>query len=127
MVSCLVIDRNEGERQLLGGLMADIGFACTEVDAMEDGVRFCQHNHPDVVVMDATALPDARDFLRLTATSGRRWRPTVILYADKPDFDTMGEAILEGAAEFLMKPFDRDLLTFKLRQSGVLPPGARPC
>jgi len=32
----------------------------------------------------------------------------------------MGEAIREGAAEFLLKPFDRDLLKFKLRQSGVI-------
>lgn len=122
MVSCLVIDRNEGERHLLGGLMTDLGFSCTELSASEDGIRFCQEHDPDVVVMDASALPEARDFLRLTANTSRRvGRPVVILYADKPDFDTMGETMLEGAAEFLMKPFDRDLLTFKLRQSGVLP------
>jgi two-component system, chemotaxis family, chemotaxis protein CheY len=55
-------------------------------------------------------------------TTGRHGgRPVVILYADAPDFDTMGAAILEGASEFLLKPFDRELLTFKLRQSGVLP------
>lgn len=122
MVSCLVIDRNEDQRHLLGGLMAEMGFACTELSAPEDGIRFCHEHDPDVVVMDVSGLPQARDFLRLTANAGRRaGRPVVILYADNADFDTMGEAMLEGAAEFLMKPFDRDLLAFKLRQSGVLP------
>ena len=32
----------------------------------------------------------------------------------------MGESILNGASEFMMVPFDLDLLRFKLTQSGVL-------
>lgn len=122
MVSCLLIDRNAGERRKLSGYMAELGFLCMELPAPEDGIRYCHDHSPDVVVMEASALADAREFLRLTAISGRRTgRPIVILYADKPDFETMGESILEGAAEFLLKPFDRDLLKFKLRQFGVVP------
>lgn len=121
MVSCLLIDRNAGERQRLSGFMAELGFACTALLGAEDGIRFCLDHQPDVVVMEASALDDAREFLRVTGSTHRRTgRPVVILYADKPDFETMGESILEGAAEFLLKPFDRDLLKFKLRQSGVL-------
>lgn len=121
MVSCLLIDKNAGERQKLSGFMAELGFVCTELPAARDGILYCHDHSPDVVVMEASALDDAREFLRLTAISNRRTgRPIVILYADKPDFETMGESILEGAAEFLLKPFDRDLLRFKLRQSGVV-------
>ena len=121
MVSCLLIDKNAGERHRLSAFMAELGFLCTEVPAAEDGIRFCQDHSPDVVVMEASALTDAREFLRLTSFAGKRTgRPVVILYAENPDFETMGESILEGAAEFLLKPFDRDLLKFKLRQSGIL-------
>jgi DNA-binding NtrC family response regulator len=66
-------------------------------------------------------LPEAREFLRHATYQGQRTgRPVVIVYADQPNFETMGEMILDGAAEFLMKPFSKDLLQFKLKQAGVL-------
>ncbi len=121
MVSCLLIDKNAGERHKLSGLMAELGFDCAEMPAAEDGISYCRDHHPDVVVMEASALADARAFLKLAAASNpRHGRPVVIFYADKADFETMGETIREGAAEFLLKPFDRDLLKFKLRQSGLI-------
>jgi len=44
----------------------------------------------------------------------------VILYANEPDAEEIGQSILEGAADFIMQPFDLELLQFKLRQAGVL-------
>lgn len=122
MVSCLLIDRNAGERHRLSDLMAELGFDCIALPDASDGIRYCQNHHPDVVVMSASVADDARDFLRFAPAASRKdGRPVVIFYAETPDVETMGEAIREGAAEFLLKPFDRDLLKFKLRQSGVMP------
>lgn len=122
MVSCLLIDKDAGERHKVLGLMTGMGFECAESKGPEEGIRYCNENSPDVVVMEASQLLEAREFLRLTSRQGqRKGRPVVILYSDLPDFETMGETILEGAAEFLLKPFDRDLLKFKLKQAGVLP------
>ena len=117
MVSCLLIDRNAGERHRLSDLMAELGFDCTALPDMADGIRYCREHRPDVVFMAAPAAGDARDFMRFAPGAGG---PVVIFYADTPDVETMGEAIREGAAEFLLKPFDRDLLKFKLRQSGII-------
>ena len=44
----------------------------------------------------------------------------VILYANEPDAEEIGQSIMEGAADFIMQPFDLELLQFKLRQAGVL-------
>ncbi len=121
MVSCLLIDRDAGERQKVVSLLWDLGISCIERQEPEEGIRYCTEAMPDVVVMQASQLPAARDFLRLTRRQGRRWgRPVVILYADTADTEIMGGTILDGAAEFLLKPFDRDLLQFKLMQAGVL-------
>jgi len=120
MVSCLLIDRNAGERHKLSGLMAELGFDCTELPEASDAIRYCEMYRPDVVVMAAGTADDALDFLRF-APGTDDGRPVVIFYSDTPDVETMGEAIREGAAEFLLKPFDRDLLKFKLRQSGIIP------
>ena len=33
----------------------------------------------------------------------------VLVCTDKPDTDEIGRAIIEGAAEYLLKPFDREI------------------
>lgn len=99
--------------------MSELGFHCMAVSGTAEGVEVCGDRTPDVVVMEASQFDDARHFLGLAATS-RGSQPVVLVYSDTVDFETMGETILDGAAEFLLKPFDRDLLRFKLRQSGVL-------
>jgi DNA-binding NtrC family response regulator len=121
MVSCLLIDENAVARTTVSGLLAELGVTTMQLSEVEDGIRFCHENKPDVVLLEASALPRAKEFLRLVrhqgATTGR---PIVILYATSADMSVMGESILSGASEFIMAPFDRDLLRFKLMQSGVL-------
>jgi DNA-binding response OmpR family regulator len=121
MVSCLLIDQNIAERQRISALMKQLHIACHMLSEVEAGIRFCHENRPDVVLLEAAALPRAQEFLRLvrqqSKTSGR---PIIILYATAASMAQMGESILNGAAEFMMVPFDLALLRFKLTQSGVL-------
>jgi two-component system, chemotaxis family, chemotaxis protein CheY len=121
MVNCLLIDKNPVERQRLQQILDAAGFHCDERAGAEEGIRFCQESSPDVVVMEASAVKATKEFLRLVRYQGRASRrPVVILYADKPNMEAVGETIIDGAADFLVKPFDRDLLLFKLEQAGVL-------
>ena len=121
MVNCLLIDKNPAERQRLHQILSDVGIQCEERDGAEEGIRFCQESSPDIVVMEASGVGAAKEFLRLVRYQGRQSdRPVVILYADKPNMESVGETIIEGAADFLVKPFDRELLLFKLEQAGVI-------
>jgi hypothetical protein len=52
--------------------------------------------------------------------SGNGRPPVVFLYAETPDTDVIGQSIIEGAADVLMTPLDRDILEFKLRQAGII-------
>ncbi len=121
MVSCLLIDENAVARNDISGLMARLGVTTSQLADVEEGIRFCHENQPDVVLLEATALPQAKEFLRLVRHQGvATGRPIVILYATSADMSVMGESILSGASEFIMAPFDLDLLRFKLMQSGVI-------
>ncbi|MDE2447102.1 MAG: hypothetical protein KGO94_13075 [Alphaproteobacteria bacterium] len=116
-----MIDKNPAERLKLQQMLLGMGIECAERDGAEAGIRFCQEARPDIVVMEASGVTAAKEFLRLVRYQGRASnRPVVILYADKPDMASVGETIIEGAADFLVKPFDRDLLLFKLEQAGVI-------
>lgn len=121
MVSCLLIDRNSRERQRVSALLQQLGITVTELADVEAGVRFCHQNQTDLVLMEASALPRSSAFLRLVRHQGRNsGRPVVILYADRANMELMGESILQGASEFLLVPFDLDLLHFKLTQAGII-------
>jgi two-component system, chemotaxis family, chemotaxis protein CheY len=121
MVDCLLIDKNPGERQRLLHILSSLGLNCEERSGSEEGIRFCHERRPEVVVMEASKRTATKEFLRLVKYQGRTTsRPVVILYAERPDLEAMGETIMDGAADFLMMPFDGDLLRFKLEQAGVL-------
>ena len=120
MVSCLLIDQRASERQRIQAMLEPMCMSFDHCEAPDDGIRFCHEHRPDVVMMQATGLPAAKEFLRLVRYQGRNsGRPIVIMYSDKADLETMGGTILEGASEFLVGPFDRELLQFKLNQSGI--------
>jgi two-component system, chemotaxis family, chemotaxis protein CheY len=122
MINCLLIEKNPTERLRLSQIISGLGLSCSESAGAEEGIKYCQDKQPDVVMMAATSAKDAKDFMRLVGYHGRRiGRPVIILYADQPDMIDMADSIMDGAADFLMKPFDRDLLQFKLQQAGVLP------
>ncbi len=121
MVSCVLIDKNPFERGRISCLLDELGVVSHQLSDIEVALQFCHDNTPDVVMLEASALPEAKEFLRLVRHQGRSTgRPVVILYATETSMAAMGDSILNGAAEFMMLPFDLDLLRFKLSQSGVL-------
>jgi two-component system, chemotaxis family, chemotaxis protein CheY len=121
MARCLLIDENVAERGRIAGLLNQLGVTSHEISDIEEGIRYCHEQRPDVVLLEAAVLPHAKDFLRLVRHQSRlTGRPVVILYAQEADAAAMGESILNGASEYLLVPFDLDLLRFKLRQAGVL-------
>ncbi len=61
-----------------------------------------------------------REMVKRLRYSTKGKPPVVFLYAEHADTELFGQTILEGAADVLMMPFDRDLLQFKLKQAGVI-------
>ena len=120
MTRGLLIDEDGRGRQYLEQMLSGLGLETTLTTASEDAVRFCNDNAPEVVMLPASARGLApRELVKRLTLSGRGKPPVVFLYADTPDTEMFGQSILEGAADVLMMPFDRDLLHFKLRQAGI--------
>lgn len=115
MVSCLLIDKNPAEREKVASLLAEIGVQCAPM--LPRYVEFASlAEKPDFVF----AAADELDLEWLDMIKGRHaaW-PVVIVYSGTPDVEAIGRSIAHGVNDFLLKPFDRDLLKFKLLQAGV--------
>ena len=120
MTRCLLIDEDGRGRQHLAQMLSGLGLETALTARTDEAVRFCNDNAPDVVMLSAQARGGApREFVRRLRLSGRGKPPVVFLYADTPDAEMFGQTILEGAADVLMMPFDRELLHFKLKQAGL--------
>jgi two-component system, chemotaxis family, chemotaxis protein CheY len=121
MVECLLIDRNAGERHRVMSLLDGLGLRLTERSAVAEGLSYCNDNAPDVVLLAAQSPGlNSGDFIRRMRKAPGGRKTVVILYGEQPDADEVSQSILEGAADFILQPFDRDLLKFKLRQAGIL-------
>ena len=121
MTRCLLIDEDTAQQKRLQHLLAGLGLDTTLIAASDEAVSYCNDNSPEVVMVSAeNAGMEPREIVkRLRRHAGGR-PPVIFLYAATPDTELIGQSILEGAADVLMLPMDRDLLQFKLRQAGVI-------
>ena len=120
MTRCLLIDEEGRGRQHLGEMLSGLGLEMSQTNGADEAVRFCNDNSPEVVMLSARANGGApNEFVKRLRMSARGKPPVVFLFAETPDTEMFGQSILEGAADVLMMPLDRDLLHFKLRQAGI--------
>jgi len=120
MVRCLLIENDANERQKLSTMVAAFGFECEALSA-EKAASSLMENAPDLILMEARDDAGSRELLRLVQyRSETGSAPVVILYAEKPSLEDVGLAVVAGVAHFLAKPFDAELLRFKIEQAGLL-------
>jgi CheY-like chemotaxis protein len=116
-VQCLLIDHNAPERQRIAGLLESLGLICGDLENANESEVL----QSDVIFMDVTQAEAAQDLIvKLQHGRGAALRPKIICYAEAPQVDDMAAFILAGATDVLVKPFDLELLRFKLEQAGLL-------
>jgi two-component system, chemotaxis family, chemotaxis protein CheY len=120
MTQCLLVDDNPDTRQELSRVFGHLGFDLAESASPGHAIDHCRVHGPDVVVMSQRIEKAAPDFVKRVRRANRAKAPVVLVYMDRPDADSIGRMIMDGAAEYLMKPFDQDLVAFKLKQVGLL-------
>jgi len=121
MTRCLLIDEDGLEADRLQTLLGALGIDTAKRADAEDALAYCNDNAPDVVLLSAAGASERPgDFVRRLRRKVGGKQPVVFLYADTPDTDMIGQSILQGAADVLMKPFDHDILAFKLKQAGIV-------
>jgi two-component system, chemotaxis family, chemotaxis protein CheY len=121
MTKCLLIDGDSKGRRYLELMLSGLGLETSLSAGADDALQFCNDNAPEVVMLSAGArgvVP--RDLVKRLRYNAQGKPPVVFLYAEHADTEMFGQTILEGAADVLMMPFDRDLLQFKLQQAGVI-------
>jgi len=117
--TCLVVDDSRVIRKVACKIMESLNF---EADEAEDGaaaLATCRMRMPELILLD-WQMPNMSgiEFLRSLRREQGGMRPIVVFCTTENDIGHISEAMGAGANEYVMKPFDREMLQAKLAQVG---------
>jgi two-component system chemotaxis response regulator CheY len=117
---CLVVDDSRVIRQLASKLLKGFGFEVAEAENGRAAVDFCRTAVPEFVLLDWN-MPemDGITCLRTLRSMDLEPRPSVVMCTTENGLEKIREALEAGADEFIMKPYDREVLLDKLVQIGL--------
>ena len=81
----------------------------------------CGEAMPDAILLDWN-MPtmDGYDFLKALRQTPGGEKPKVLFCTTENDVGAIARALHAGADEYIMKPFDREIVTAKLAQVGFV-------
>lgn len=121
MKSCLVVDDSRVVRKVARRIVEELGFSCEEAEDGQVAYDYCARQMPDAIILDWNMpIMSGIEFLeRLRQMPGGN-TPKVVLCTTENDMAHIQRAITAGANEYIMKPFDSDIVKSKFIQIGLL-------
>jgi two-component system chemotaxis response regulator CheY len=119
--TCLVVDDSRVVRKVARKILEASGFQVTEAADGQIALDACRAGLPDCVLLDWNMpVMDGITFLKALRREFGPDNPAVVFCTTENDIDRIEQAISNGAQEYIMKPFDEEILTGKLVQVGLL-------
>ena len=121
MKSCLIVDDSRVVRKVARRIAEDLGFECHEAEDGQIAYDACQANMPDAILLDWN-MPNVSgiEFLEMLRAMPNGDSPTVVFCTTENDMSHIQRAIQTGANEYIMKPFDSEIIESKFKQVGLL-------
>ncbi|MBN8875138.1 MAG: response regulator [Rhodospirillales bacterium] len=119
--TCLVVDDSRVVRKVARRILETHGYAVTEAADGQQALDACRAAMPDCVLLDWNMpVMDGLTFLKNLRLEFGPENPCVVFCTTENDMDHIEQAITNGAQEYIMKPFDEEILIGKLAQVGLL-------
>lgn len=121
MKKCLIVDDSRVVRKVAGRIVANMQFEVSEAADGAEALEACRESMPDVILLDWNMpVMNGLDFLRALRREAHGKDPKVVFCSTETDRDHITEALRSGADEFVMKPFDTDILQSKFAEVGLV-------
>ncbi|HEY3814954.1 MAG TPA: response regulator [Caulobacteraceae bacterium] len=121
MKTCLIVDDSRIIRKVARRILEDLAFEVSEAGDGAEALAYCRSEMPDAVLLDWNMpVMDGIAFVKQLRTEPGGDRPTVLFCTIENDPARIEEALEAGADEYVMKPFDGDILESKFAEAGLL-------
>ena len=119
--SCLVVDDSKVIRKVARHILESMEFSVDEAADGQEALTFCRANRPDVILLDWNMpVMDGITFLRAARAEFGPERPRIVFCTTEAEMTRILEALEAGAQEYVMKPFDAEIIRDKFTQAGLL-------
>jgi two-component system chemotaxis response regulator CheY len=121
MKSCLIVDDSKVIRMVAKKILQELSFETQEAEDGKIALDICIKKLPDAILLDWN-MPNMNgiDFLRELRKLPGGEQPIVVFCTTENDIEHIQEAISAGANEYIMKPFDSEIMQAKFSQVGLL-------
>jgi two-component system chemotaxis response regulator CheY len=118
--TCLVVDDSRVIRKVARRILEDLGFDVAEAADGMEALAWCRTAMPDGILLDWNMpVLNGLEFLQQLRREPDGDRPVVVFCTVENDPDHIARALGAGAAEYIMKPFDSDILEYKFAEAGL--------
>lgn len=121
MKLCLVVDDSKVIRKVASRILEELQFSIEEAADGQEALDACDRNLPDVVLLDWNMpVMDGLEFLKALRSREGIEQPIVVFCTTENDMSHIRTAMEAGANEYIMKPFDREIIEAKFSQVGLI-------
>ena len=121
MKQCLVVDDSSVIRKVARRILEDLGFEIAEAEDGQKALDRCRETMPDAILLDWNMpVMDGIQFLIELRKDKAGKHPKVIFCTTENDVAQIARALHAGADEYIMKPFDREIVEGKFLEAGLI-------
>lgn len=120
MKTCLVVDDSRVIRKVARRILEDLSFEIAEAADGMEALAWCRAAMPDAILLDWNMpVMGGLEFLRKLRAEPGGDAPVVVFCTVENDVAHIQEALDAGADEYIMKPFDGDIIESKFAEVGL--------
>ena len=121
MKTCLVVDDSKVIRMVARKILEELKFRVIEAADGKAACIECEKEMPNAVLLDWNMpVMDGIEFLQVLRAMHGGADPVVVFCTTENDIEHIQRAISTGANEYIMKPFDSEIIQSKFAQVGLL-------
>ncbi len=121
MKTCLIVDDSRMIRRVASRIVRDLGFETSDAINGQDALDKCLIEMPDAILVDwAMPVMDGFDFVKKLRDLPGGDEPTIVFCTAVRDVERIVDALAIGADEYIMKPFDSDIIESKFALAGLV-------
>jgi two-component system, chemotaxis family, chemotaxis protein CheY len=121
MKTCLVVDDSSVIRKVARRILEGLDFEIVEAEDGEQALDVCRRQLPEAILLDWN-MPkmDGYEFLRMLRKLPGGDSPKVVFCTTENDVAHIARALHAGANEYIMKPFDKEIVAAKFQEVGLI-------
>ncbi len=121
MKQILVVDDSSVIRKVAKRILEDLRFQTAEAEDGKKALSACAFLMPDAILLDWNMpVMDGFEFLRELRKMPGGGKPKVVFCTTENDVAHIARAMHAGADEYIMKPFDKQIMRSKLEEVGLV-------